>query len=267
MLPVVLLVALGGIVAPPLGLLVAALTGLAVAAGVVSVFGRSNLRLVPLESVIVPAVLAAAAVGAIRLVPTGVAWLPALGLVAFALSGIIRLESRLLAGTTSPTADDRFRLLTSVIGTAFLAFAGAAALVSPGLAEPGTTVLVPDGASGGPTTVPFGADPVVTLVVADGLTAGLLGFRAAAMRYPSLRDRLWSAGTYAVVVAVAAGVARAIDLPRLVGPALLTLVFYLWDAIHSAGSARRRDIRFVWETALLVVLGVVVVAWNLRLRG
>jgi hypothetical protein len=66
---------------------------------------------------------------------------------------------------------------------------------------------------------------------------------------------------------VAAGATRAIDLPRLLGPAVLTLVFYLWDALHAAWPARRREPRFLWELALLGFLGAVVIAWNLGVRG
>jgi len=76
-----------------------------------------------------------------------------------------------------------------------------------------------------------------------------------------------SALTYAIVTAVAAGAIRAMDVPRLVGPAALTLVLYLWDAIHATAPARRREPRFLWETILLAALAAVVVAWNLRLRG
>ena len=56
-------------------------------------------------------------------------------------------------------------------------------------------------------------------------------------------------------------------MPRLLGPAVLTLVFYLWDALHGTAPARRREPRFLWELALLAVLGAVVVVWNLQLRG
>ena len=50
-------------------------------------------------------------------------------------------------------------------------------------------------------------------------------------------------------------------------PALLTLVFFLWDAFQGAPPSRRRDPRWIWQTALLVALGVIVVVWNLGLRG
>ena len=92
------------------------------------------------------------------------------------------------------------------------------------------------------------------------------GYRVASVRYGSPRDAMRSALTYAIVIAVAAGAIRAMDVPRLVGPAALTLVFYLWDALHATAPARRREPRFLWETILLAALAVVVVAWNLRLR-
>ena len=36
---------------------------------------------------------------------------------------------------------------------------------------------------------------------------------------------------------------------------------------HAATPSRRRDIRWLWQTLLLAVLGAVVVAWNLLIRG
>ena len=58
------------------------------------------------------------------------------------------------------------------------------------------------------------------------------------------------------------------DIPRLIGPALLTLVFYLWDAFHAAAPARRRDrAGSVADARSSRSLGVVVVAWNLLLRS
>ena len=49
--------------------------------------------------------------------------------------------------------------------------------------------------------------------------------------------------------------------------ALLTLALYLWDAIHGASPARRRDPSWIWQTAVLVVLGVLVAGWNLMIRS
>ena len=52
----------------------------------------------------------------------------------------------------------------------------------------------------------------------------------------------------------------------LMGPALLTLTFYLWDAFHAASPSRRRDVRWLWQTLLLAVLGIAVVGLNLLIR-
>ena len=108
---------------------------------------------------------------------------------------------------------------------------------------------------------------VVVIAAADALVAALLGYRLATIRYGTAKDAARSALTYAIVVAVAAGAIRAVDLPRLVGPAVLTLVLYLWDALNGTAPARRREPRFLWETILLIALAAVVIAWNLRLRS
>ena len=75
-----------------------------------------------------------------------------------------------------------------------------------------------------------------------------------------------SAATYGIAIAIAAAALRFVQIPRLMGPALLTLTFYLWDAFHAAGPSRRRDVRWIWQTALLAVLGVAVIALNLLIR-
>ena len=96
----------------------------------------------------------------------------------------------------------------------------------------------------------------------------LLGYRLAVLRYGSAADAARSALTYALVIAVAAGATRAIDMPRLLGPVVLTLVFYLWDALHGTrtGAPPRAPLR-AGSWSLLAVLGVVVIAWNLQLAG
>ncbi len=70
-----------------------------------------------------------------------------------------------------------------------------------------------------------------------------------------------------MAIAIGAAALRAMEIPRLMGPALLTLAFYLWDAFSAASPARRRDMRWIWQMALLLGLGLVVVAWNLLLRS
>jgi hypothetical protein len=108
---------------------------------------------------------------------------------------------------------------------------------------------------------------LLVLAAADALVAGLLGYRASSLRVVTVRDALWSAFTYAAAIAIGAAALRAMEIPRLVGPALLTLAFYLWDAFISTAPRRRRDLRWIAQIAVLVGLGLIVAVWNLLLRG
>jgi hypothetical protein len=212
----------------------------------------------PFEALIVPAVLTGGTGAAIHLVPIGLGLVPVLLAFALVLDRILALELRLLAQPTVPSETDTSRVRLAAVVTAFVAFTGIATLVPGGIAEPG-------GAATGGTAVTEGW--LVVMAINDALVALLLGYRLALFRYGTAKDAARSALTSAIVVAVTAGAIRAVDLPRLVGPALLTLVFYLWDVLHGSAPARRREPRFLWEVLLLAVLGVVVVLWNVRLRG
>ncbi len=213
---------------------------------------------VPIESLLTPSVAAVACLGAIRLIPVGLWLIPAGVATAWLIERTLSTEARILAQRHGPTAEDRTTILVEALVVAFLAFAGVAAMVPGGLAEPAT------GAGGSAATL--AEQDLLILAAADAAVAGLLGYRASALRMTNLRDALWSALTYASAVAIAAAALRAMVIPRLLGPALLTLVFFLWDAFHGAPPARRRDPRWIWQTALLVVLGIVVIVWNLGLR-
>jgi hypothetical protein len=211
----------------------------------------------PFEALLIPATLTGGTAAAIHLVPAGLALVPALAAFAWGLDRVLAMELRLLTQLTGTTDADRTRILAAAVVTAFIAFTGIAVLVPGGLPEPGTTA-----ADAGLTET-----WLLVLAIDDALVALLLGYRVAAARYGSARDAARSAITYAIVIAIAAGAVRAMDVPRLVGPAALTLVFYLWDALHATAPARRREPRFLWETILLAGLAVVVIAWNLRLRA
>ncbi len=206
---------------------------------------------VPIESLILPSVAAVACLGAIRLVPFGLWLVPALGITWLIVVRTLALEAR-LNRRTSLTDDDRTALLITVLLVAFLAFTGVAAMVPGGLVQ-----------SGGP--LPEGE--LLVLAAADALVAGLLGYRTAALRVITVRDALWAAVTYAAAIAIGAAAIRAMEIPRLVGPALLTLAFYLWDAFISTAPLRRRDRRWIGRIGLLAGLGIIVAAWNLLLRG
>lgn len=231
--------------------------------GTLQVLGEETARAdrgglgVPIESLILPAVAAVAAVGAIRLVPFGLWLVPALALTGVIVGRTLSLEARILAAHDDLGTEGRTTVLVTTLIVGFFGFVGVAATVPGGLAQPGT-----GGAAGGPLPE---AD-LLALAAGDAVIAFLLGYRAAALRVTSLRDALWSAATYAAAIAIGAAAVRAMEIPRLVGPALLTLAFYLWDAFHAATPARRRDARWIWQSVLLAGLGIVVIAWNLLLR-
>jgi hypothetical protein len=210
---------------------------------------------VPIESLILPAVAAIACLGAIRLVPFGLWLAPALLVTGWLVGRTLSLEARIHATREGLSQDDRTAVLVTILLIGFLAFTGVAAMVPGGLVQPAA-----DGA-----TLPEAN--LLVLAGADAFVAFLLGYRAASLRVTNLRDALWSALTYAFAIAIGAAALRAMEIPRLVGPALLTLLFYLWDAFAGATPSRRRDGRWLWQTGLLAVLGMAVLAWNLLLRG
>ena len=212
---------------------------------------------VPIESLILPSVSAVACLGAIRLVPFGLWLVPALLLTAYLVSRSLSLEARIHLDPEGLTAADRTSVLITILVVAFIGFTGIAAIVPGGLAQP-----VGSGAT--PKPIPEGS--LLILAAGDAVIAFLLGYRAAALRLTNLRDAFWAALTYAAAIAIGAAAIRAMAIPRLIGPALLTLAFYLWDAFISTAPSRRRDGRWIGRIALLVGLGVIVAAWNLLLR-
>jgi hypothetical protein len=259
-----IVVTLAQFVGSPVAWIVAGLLMVAVVLGALQVFGEASAttraRGVPIESLIEPAVLAFGAVGALRLVPVGLLLVPAVGLALWVLDRSLGLEARLAAATTPATAADRTAVLALTVVAGLAAFAGIAALIPGGLPEAGTAPGV------GPEALPVSPAVVLALAAADGLVAFVLAYRVAALRSSNIRDVGWAASTGAAVVAIAAAALRTLDIPWLLGPALLVLVFFLWEAMHGGAPTRRRDPRRVWEAALLVVIGVLVVAWSVGTR-
>ena len=256
----VLLVAMTRLVEQPAAFVVASMLPFVIVVAGVGILEGDDSTVRPVGALLIPAVLTGGAGAAIGLIEPGLALVPYLAVFAFLLDRTLALEMRLLAQPGVATDSDRARVLLAAVAAAFVAFTGVAALVPGGMAQPGGAA----GVAGAGAQLAEGG--IVVLAAADALVAAVLGFRVATFRYGTARDAARSALTYAIVVAVAAGAIRAIGLPLLVGPAVLTLVFYLWDALHGTAPARRREPRFLWETILLIVLAGVVVAWNLRLR-
>jgi hypothetical protein len=256
---VMLVVALSMLVPVEDAFLVAGLLPVAVLIAGIAILGGDQASSRPYEALLLPAVLAGGAAAAIHLITPGLWMLLAIVLLAALLDRILALEIRIQAQTGSPDEADRPRVLLLAIVVLFIAFTGMAALVPGGLAEPGGNVV--------PGNPQLSEGWLLVMALDDALIALILGYRVAAFRYGAAGAAARSAVTYAIVVAAAAGAVRAMDLPRLVAPAVLTLVFYLWDTLHGTPSGRRREPRFLWETFLLAILVIVVVAWNLRLRG
>jgi hypothetical protein len=207
---------------------------------------------IPIESLILPSVAAVACLGAIRLVPFGLWLVPALGITWLIVARTLTLEARINRVNDRLTSEDRTSLLVTILLVAFLGFTGVAAMVPGGLVQTGGAL---------------DESNLLVLAAADALVAGLLGYRAASLRVSTVRDALWSAATYAAAIAIGAAALRAMEIPRLIGPALLTLAFYLWDAFISTAPRRRRDLRWIAQVVVLLGLGLVVAAWNLLLRG
>jgi hypothetical protein len=247
----------------PLDWLVAGLLAASVVSGTLWFLGGGHPRGIAVESTILPALVAVACLGAIRIVPNGLPILLAVGLAALLLDRALALELHLVRRLSPASADDRTYVLALSVLVSFLAFIAAAALVQGGLVEPSITTPA-NGATTG--TAPLSESALIVLALTDALVGGLLGFRLSVLRERNRRAALWSAGTYAAVVAIAAGAIRAVALPRLLGPAIVTLVFFLWDAIRGSPPAQRRDPRWIWQTALLAALGLAVIAWNVALR-
>jgi hypothetical protein len=256
----VTIVGLSRLVEPPLVWLVAVLLLGAVILGALQVLsdelGPTEAGAgVAIEALILPAVAAVACLGAIRLVPFGLWLVPGLGVTWLLVRRTLAMEARIHRASSGLSADDRTAVLVTILLVGFIGFTGVAAMVPGGLVEP----------TGGPGPLP--ETNLLILAIGDGIIAGLLGYRAVTLRISNLIDALWSAGAYAAAIAIGAAALRAMEIPRLMGPALLTLAVYLWDALTGTAPARRRERRWIWQTGLLAALGVVVTAWNLLLRS
>jgi hypothetical protein len=209
---------------------------------------------VAIEALIVPSVAAVGCLGAIRLVPFGLWLVPALAATFLVVGRTLALESRIHRSIGALSVEDRTAILLTTLLVAFLAFTGVAAMVPGGLIQVAT---------GETPATPY----LIALVAGDAIVATMLGYRVAALRVISARHALWLALTYGAAVAISAAAVRAAEIQRLVGPALLTLVFYLWDAFIGSAPARWRDPRWVARLGVLAVLGILVTAWNLLLRA
>ena len=248
-------IALSRFADPPLVALVAVVLGAAVALGSLWVLGEDEPRGVAVEALILPALAAVAAILALRLVPLGPLLVLVVPLAYLLVLAALTLEARLEARPTLAGPEETTPVIGLATLVAFLGFAGIAVLAG-GPGAPASS----DGASGGGWAVTIS-------VLADAGLAFLIGYRLTALRTTDIRRVLSASGTYAAAIAVAAGGLALVELPGLVVPAILALVLFLWDAIRAASAGGIRDARSIWQIVLLAVLGLLVVALNLRQVG
>jgi hypothetical protein len=227
----------------------------ATAYGAFALMASVEPRGVPIEALATPATTVFAMVSLAHGFGTSLATPVVLGLGGVLLAISITLEMRLLgpADAADPLRRQQLVLLTVLL--AFLSFSGAAATVYGGLLgrDAGPTVAAQEGS-------------LVIFALADAAIGFVLGYRLAATRVPMVRAAVREAGTFAVVIGVAAALIRAIALPLPLAPALLAAVFYVWSGYRSASRAERRSNAWLWEYLALAGAAALAVAWNLLLR-
>jgi hypothetical protein len=252
------LVTVGVVVPTPAAFLVALLAGAAVGLGLLGLLAVESPDAGALEAAILPGIMAGGAILAGRLVPAGLLLVPVVAAAALLIVAAVEAERRIRRRVHGPTAGDRGAVRALALVAAAAAFAGIAAGIPGALVEP---------AAGASPVAPVPADAVTLLALADAAVAAGLGFRLAVLRGIATRDAALAAASYALVIAIAAVALRAMAIPRLLGPALLVLVLYLWDVYRASPRPVRRDLRSLWEIGLLLLVGVVVVGWNVLNRG
>ena len=141
-----------------------------------------------------------------------------------------------------------FEVRVGTLGIAFLAFAAVGGFVPGGLAGDGKALT---------------AVALVATIALDVVIGGLAGYRIAALRLHTWREGVVAMYQYAVASGHIGGFLRVLALPRLFGPALLTLLLYLVTGFRESPTPIRRSRRLIEESGLLVLAGAAAVVWGL----
>ncbi|MGA3057061.1 MAG: hypothetical protein ABSE70_03325 [Candidatus Limnocylindrales bacterium] len=273
-----------------------ALIATAAAAGMGNLLGEARPWRMPLIPLVLPALAAFSIVGIARLVDP-VPWLGVIFVAAWAaVTWIVRLEAvpvaagadvRPAAPRPGWAATPTFRLRptrrvefdlpqivaepietgpelpahprpvavrATSLGLAFVAFAAIGGIVPGGLAG-----------EGGPLSL----SALAATVTLDVVVGGLVGYRIASIACTSRFDRivrLLAVGQYAVPVGIAGALLRLLALPRLFGPALLTLVVYVVTVVRESPEPVLYNRRLLQEAAVLGLAGALAVVWGLAVR-
>jgi hypothetical protein len=238
-------------------------TGLIVAAVLAAtarLAGRRRPWYVPPDRYVLPALAAFAAAGLAQLV-NPVPWLGIVFVGTWVLMAwIVAVETlppsgaqagvAALAGTRGghprPLAGR-----AATLGVAFLAFAAVGGFVPGGLPANAST----------PTTSVLTGTTVFDLVI-----GGLTGYLLAAIRPDRVRDLVWAFVLYGLALGAAGALLRLVGMPRLLGPAVLTLLAYLMACFQESAGPIRHNRRLVGETILLGLAGCAVIVLGLLIR-
>ncbi len=140
------------------------------------------------------------------------------------------------------------------LGLAFLGFVAVGGLVPGGLALDRKSLTTAN---------------LAQFAALNGLVAGVVGYRLAALTSPHRFDRIVrivAFGQYAVPVAIAAAALRSLALPRLFIPALLAVVVYLLMGLRESREPVAQNERLREELVVLGVAMAAVIAWGLLVK-
>jgi hypothetical protein len=206
---------------------------------------------IQLDRLVLPGLAAFSAVG-IAHVFAPVPWLAAVFIGTWLLvAWVVELETADVASGDLAVGDGHprpFTVRVGALGIAFLAFAAVGGFVAGGLAGDGNALTAP---------------ALVATIVLDVIIGGLAGYRIAALLSHSRREGIVALYQYAVASGHIGGFLRVLALPRLFGPALLTLLLYLITGFRESPTPIRQSRRLVEESGLLVIAGAAAVVWGL----
>ncbi|MGI8703660.1 MAG: hypothetical protein ACR2JZ_04005 [Candidatus Limnocylindrales bacterium] len=226
--------------------------------GSLSFLATLDPRGVPVESLATPAAAALSVMGLTHIAGPGLLGMALLVPGALLVASTLEVETGLVGSASEAHARRRGQLVPLMVLLAFLAFTTVSSVVYGALDDKAGT--------SGPASLSLDEGRLLLLVGIDALVAFALGYRLAGARSASVLGAARAGGTFAVVIGVAAALTRAIALPRILGPALLAAVFYLWSAYRSASGVERRSAAWLWEYAVLAGAAALAVAWTLLLR-
>ena len=233
----------------------------AMLAAVAHLLGEWRPWRIPLDRLVLPCLAAFSVVGIAHLAAP-VPWLAVVFIGTWLLvAWVVELETADAAsgdvatpsepGASGALADGHarpFAVRVGALGIAFLAFAAVGGFVPGGLAGDGRTLT---------------ATALVATIVLDVIIGGLAGYRIAALLPHSRREGIVALYQYAVASGHIGGFLRVLALPRLFGPALLTLLLYLVTGFRESPTPIRQSRRLVEESGLLVIAGAAAVVWGL----